>query len=105
MRGLPCDVVESPLLAGFKQKLDNHLWRISVVGGDWVWAFKALLNVRFYESLRDEIYPVHQGWIVGHVRVWSQIDLGSATSLGTVPHFLPQLQLPCCKMKMIIPTS
>lgn len=49
-------MVESPLSLGvFEQKLDNHLWEIPVMGGDWVWAFRALLTVRFYESLWNEI--------------------------------------------------
>lgn len=34
VRGLLCDVVESPLQAVLEQKPDNHLWEIPVLGGD-----------------------------------------------------------------------
>lgn len=49
--GLPCGVVESPLLVIFNRGLVGYLKGLPVEGKGWVEAFKALLTVGFYESL------------------------------------------------------
>lgn len=75
VRGLLCDVVESPLQAVLEQKPDNHLWEIPVLGGEqpsglifWLWDFMS-----------------HRGITVVWYELWGRIDsdskLSSATSL------------------------